>query len=170
MRTQSIIHLGFLGYRSWFMQIIRILSRAVMLTMYNRVLTIDDLNLIINYSLHCTAIAYVLQWHFDNDPHPPSFAYMLYLVSACRSGVWSPAAGLSGAAPHNHRPPSLLGWPSAPRTDSSPPPEDAGSSWHLLCTVPALATGGAAGSPCLSTPKIVIAEKDTWKSKGGGED
>ena len=80
-------------------------------------------------------------------------AYILYLASACRSGAWSPAAGLSGAAPRNHRPPSLLGWPSAPTTDSSLPPADEGSSWHRPCIVPAPVAGGAAGSLCLSTPK-----------------
>lgn len=81
--------------------------------------------------------------------------YISYLASACRSAAWSPAAGPSGAALHNHKPPSPPGWRSAPRTDSSPPPEDAKSSWRRLCTVPAPAAGGAAELPSPSAPRIV---------------
>lgn len=97
--------------------------------------------------------------------------FMLYLVSACRNGASSPAAGLSGVALHNRRPPSLLGWPSAPGTDSSPPLEVEVSSWHRSYIVPALAKGGVAGSLCLSAPRTVMAKKQTWKkNKESGED
>lgn len=125
------------------MPVIQTVSRVEMLTVRNS-LTTDHPNLLAVSSLLAVSA----------DPHP--FAYVLYLVSACRSGAWSPAAELAGAAPRNRRRPSPPGWPSAPRTDFSPPPEVAGSSWHQPCTAPALAAGGAAGSPCLSTPEIVI--------------
>lgn len=101
------------------------------------------------------------EFHIKHSMPTHPFPRILYLVSACRSGAWSPVAGLSGAALHNRRLPSLLVWPSAPRTDSSPLLEDAGSSWHQPYIVPALAARGVAGSPCLSAPRTVMPKKET---------
>lgn len=88
----------------------------------------------------------------STDTTQPHTLLSPHLVSACRSGAWSPAAGPCVSAPRSRRLPSPPGWPWAPETGSSPPPSPGWSDGHLSCTAPTPAVGGAAGSPCPSNP------------------